>query len=1000
MDRPNLLLYILCLAMFFSSSSPGRMQVVAAESNITTSVNVGVVLDLGSLPGKKNLASMSMAIDDFYTSHRNFSTKVTLHPRDSEKDIVGAASAALYLLKKVQVQAIIGPITSSQAKFVAELGNKTQVPLLSFSATSPSLSSARTPYFVRTTLNDSSQVGAIAAIVESYGWREAVLVYEESEYGCGIIPFLIDAFNSIDTRVPYRCVLPANASDELINMELDKMKAMPTRVFVVHMMSMLGSRLFPLARAGGLMSKGYVWIATDGLTNVLDTMDPNVLGSMEGMLGVQPYIPKSTSLSKFSARWRERFVRDNPSVTVPPTDPTAFQLWAYDTTWALALAAEEEAAKAKYSFRSPPSDNNTSTDLGSLAISENGPQLLAAISSTRFHGISGDFLLVDGQRQSDVYEIVNVVRNGRRSVGFWSPASGITREVDSRNSSNESFKTGVIWPGDVADIPKGWETEKKLVIGVPVKNGFNQFVNVDRDNVTGYCIDVFNAVMNRLEYKVQYVYEPFENSPASYDDLVYQVFLQKYDAVVGDVTILWNRSLYVDFTVPYTESGVSMIVPMQKDESKHMWIFLKPFTTDLWLASLAFFFFTGFVVWVIEHRINKEFRGPPSQQFGTIFYFAFSTLVFAHKERLESNLSRFVVIIWVFVVLILTSSYTASLTSRLTVQQLQPTVADVSELIKSGDYVGYQDGSFVKGLLTRLQFDEKKLKNYSTPDQYSEALLKGTKNGGVAAIFDEIPYLKLFLSGRCADFDMVGRIYKTDGFGFVLPRGSPLVPDVSRAILKVTEGNEMSAIEKKWFGNQITCQGDINDYSSSSLNFRSFGGLFLITGVVSSLALLFFLVAFFYKEWGGLRAAATETSFWKRLVAWYQHYDDKDFKSHTFRNKYPESVNANGTVGFQNEPAAEVLAWPTGFEGSQSPFSVISNMSDMNFGASPEEAMTSTQQNNPPSVVGSPEEVVMASVELSYPHNVVSSQEVKEASLVMSDPPNVVGSAEIVTSAD
>jgi len=137
------------------------------------------------------------------------------------------------------------------------------------------------------------------------------------------------------------------------------------------------------------------------------------------------------------------------------------------------------------------------------------------------------------------------------------------------------------------------------------------------------------------------------------------------------------------------------------------------------------------------------------------------------EERLESNLSRFAVIIWVFVVLILTSSYTASLTSMLTVQQLQPSVVDVNELIKNGDYVAYQDGSFVKGLLTQLKFDVSKLKNYSTAQDYADALSKGSKNGGVAAIFDEIPYLKLFLSEHCEGYSMVGRTYKTDGFGFV-----------------------------------------------------------------------------------------------------------------------------------------------------------------------------------------------------------------------------------------
>ena len=119
-----------------------------------------------------------------------------------------------------------------------------------------------------------------------------------------------------------------------------------------------------------------------------------------------------------------------------------------------------------------------------------------------------------------------------------------------------------------------------------------------------------------------------------------------------------------------------------------------------------------------------------------------------------SNLSRFVMIIWVFVVLIITSSYTASLTSMLTVQKLQPTVTDVKDLIKNGDYVGYQQGSFVLGLLKRLNFDDSKIKEYNTTDEY-------------AAIFDEIPYIRLFLANRCDQYTMVGPTYKTDGFGFV-----------------------------------------------------------------------------------------------------------------------------------------------------------------------------------------------------------------------------------------
>lgn len=245
--------------------------------------------------------------------------------------------------------------------------------------------------------------------------------------------------------------------------------------------------------------------------------------------------------------------------------------------------------------------------------------------------------------------------------------------------------------------------------------------------------------------------------------LILFVSIQNFDAVVGDVTIIANRSLYVDFTLPYTESGVSMVVPVEDKRNKGAWAFSEPLGTDLWLASGAFFIFTGFVVWFLEHRINDEFRGTATNQFGTIFNFAFSTLVFAHRETVVSNLSRVVVIIWLFVVLVLQSSYIASLTSKLTVEQLLPTVTDISDLLKNGDAVGYLDGSFMRGLLKRLNFNESKMIAYQSPEDYNEAL----SNGTVAAIFDELPYVRVFLNRYCKKFTMTGPTYKTDGFGFV-----------------------------------------------------------------------------------------------------------------------------------------------------------------------------------------------------------------------------------------
>lgn len=136
----------------------------------------------------------------------------------------------------------------------------------------------------------------------------------------------------------------------------------------------------------------------------------------------------------------------------------------------------------------------------------------------------------------------------------------------------------------------------------------------------------------------------------------------------------------------------------------------------------------------------------------------------ASGEKVVNNLSRFVLIIWVFVVLILTQSYTASLTSMLTVQRLQPSFTDVKEIQRNGLSVGYQNNSFVKDLLTKqLQFDEAKLISLNTQKEFHDAL----SNGSVAAIFDEIPYINLFLANYCSAYMMTGPTYRTDGFGFV-----------------------------------------------------------------------------------------------------------------------------------------------------------------------------------------------------------------------------------------
>lgn len=118
--------------------------------------------------------------------------------------------------------------------------------------------------------------------------------------------------------------------------------------------------------------------------------------------------------------------------------------------------------------------------------------------------------------------------------------------------------------------------------------------------------------------------------------------------------------------------------------------------------------------------------------------------------------------------LIITQSYTASLTSMLTIESLQPEFIDIKEIKRNNYFVGYQNQSFVKTILiNELGFNESQLKAYNTPEEYHEALSKGTNNGGVAAIFDESPYINVFLSKYDTGYATVGPFYKTNGLAFV-----------------------------------------------------------------------------------------------------------------------------------------------------------------------------------------------------------------------------------------
>ncbi|KAH9604467.1 hypothetical protein KSS87_015697 [Heliosperma pusillum] len=855
-------------------------------------VDIGVIYDENDALGKMGLNSIKMALSEFYNSHGDYKTRIALHTRlyRSKDSTVAAASAALYLLKYKQVKAIIGPTSLMDAEFVINLGETTQVPILSYSSTSPCVSSGQCPYFISVVPKDSLQVKAISALIQAYRWNDVIPIYaDNTEYGAGLIPYLDDALQKINARIPSHEAIASTSTDDQILQLLQKLKANQTRVFVVHLSPELASHLFLRANELKMMGRGYVWITTTSISNELGSQNESVIDSMQGVVGVQTYVPETNELKRFKINWEREFQGIKLSVT---------GLRAYDVACALATAIEQ-VADPNSGFRSTLMTGNI-TDLDRLGLSPVGPRLMKALYNTSFSGLAGHFSLPDGQ--SSIYRIINVFDSGSRGVGFWTTEKSLVPNLHPGDKNSAGLRP-IIWPGDAMSAPKGWEipaSGNKLKVGVPVKPVFEQLVNVtfvtgtsgspNSTNVTGFCIDIFESVMNNLGYSGHYEYHPFPKP--SYDELVCQVFLQNYDIVVGDISIIASRAPYVDFTLPFTESGVTMVVPV-RDDKKSAWVFLKPLTWELWIATLCAFVFIAFAIWVLEHRINEEFRGPPLHQVGTSLFYSFSMMVFAQRENVLSNLTRCVVVVWVFVVLVLTQSYTASLTSMLTVQQLQPTVTSLDELLRLGANVGFQDGSFVGDLLVRKGFHKSKIIIYNTSDQLHDLL----SNGGIAAVFDEMPYMRLFIALYPSKYLMMQPISKTDGFGFVFPKGSLLASQVSGEILRVTEGDKMVTLETKWGMQEYNNSDQGNIATSSSLSLDSFWGLFLIVGVATATSLLIFLFHFLYETreiWMNSDDSIRSKS--KRLA---KVFENRDMAAHTFRKKdaqgTPQNVDTDHT---------------------------------------------------------------------------------------------------------
>ncbi|PUZ68153.1 hypothetical protein GQ55_2G002300 [Panicum hallii var. hallii] len=841
------LLRVLCLCSALAVALPAR----------PPSVTIGALFTFDSVIGSSAATAIRLAVDDINRDATLLrGTNLSVLMQDTKCSGFVGTIQALELMEK-QVVAVVGPQSSGIAHVVSHVVNQLRVPLVSFAATDPALTSTQYPFFVRAAHDDAFQMAAVADIVAHFGWREVTAVYVDNDYGRGGVDALGDALEAARARITYKAAFPPGADRAALGDLLVRANMMESRVFVVHAGPDSGLDIFAVAHTLNMMDSGYVWIATEWLAAAIDD-DKESMGRIQGVLTLRQYTPDSDAKRSLETRFIAASRQSRNNATAEAGSMNAYGLFAYDSVWMAARAIDQFLGDGgNISFSADPSIHDASGSalrLSSLRVFDQGEQLLRKVMVANFTGVTGQVRFDAGSRAliNPAYEVLNVGGTGVRRVGYWSNYTRLSVAaprllLDGREPNGTQQKQklySVIWPGDTTSPPRGWvfpNNGRPLQIGVPYRTTYKQFVSKDSgpDGVSGYCIDVFKAAVALLPYPVPVSFILFGDGVKnpSYSELVQRVADNYFDAAVGDISIVTNRTRVVDFTQPYVESGLVIVSPV-KATSSNEWAFLKPFTPGMWAVTGAFFLFVGAVVWILEHRFNPEFRGSPRKQMVTIFWFSFSTMFFAHRENTVSTLGRFVLLIWLFVVLIINSSYTASLTSILTVQQLSTGIQGLDSLLSSNDPIGYQVGSFARSyMMEELGVPASRLRELAI-DEYADSLQRGPSNGGVAAIVDELAYVELFLSTNC-QFRTVGQEFTKSGWGFAFQRDSPLAVDLSTAILTLSENGDLQRIHDKWL-NPGTCSSQSTDVGADRLNLSSFWGLFLISGVACFVALFIY----------------------------------------------------------------------------------------------------------------------------------------------------------------
>lgn len=311
----------------------------------------------------------------------------------------------------------------------------------------------------------------------------------------------------------------------------------------------------------------------------------------------------------------------------------------------------------------------------------------------------------------------------------------------------------------------------------------------------GYAMELWDQVAREagLEYDVQTV--------ATAQEMVDAVKNKTADAGVGALSVTATREEVIDFSQPFFESGLQVLVAggnagylssiRQLLSSLFNWQLI-----GMFLLLIAAMVGISYLVWRYEHPVNEEtYPKNRAQGMWEAFWWTISTLLVggAENKPISGVGGRIVAIAWMLLSIVLVSLLTASFTTTLTVNTLKGDINGPEDL-PGRDVATVQKSTSEKWLTDKGA----KVQPFASVDECIAAL----RSGKVKAVVFDAPILQYAMHKTSDEkLQLVGPVFDRQNYAFALQDGSQLRERINRALLAVSERG-VGDLRKKWFGTE------------------------------------------------------------------------------------------------------------------------------------------------------------------------------------------------------